>query len=83
MGTGALVTGVASVIIGTSIFRKLTFVKATTAVVIGSILYKACVQLAMSQDILVQQDQKLITSMLFLIILVTSNERKRRVKAHA
>ena len=82
MGTGALVTGVASVIIGTSIFRKLTFVKATTAVVIGSILYKACVQLAMSQDILVQQDRS-VHSMLFLIILVTSNERKRRVKAHA
>ena len=36
MGTGAIVIGLASVIIGTSIFKKLTFVKATTSVIIGS-----------------------------------------------
>lgn len=82
IGTGALVTGVASVIIGTNLFRKLTAMKATSAVIIGSILYKACVQIAISLG-LVAQDQKLITSVLFLIILITSNEKKRRVKAHA
>lgn len=82
IGTGALVTGVASVIIGTSLFRKLTLMKATTAVIIGSVLYKACVQLAISFG-LKAQDQKLITSVLFLIILITSNEKKRRVKSHA
>ncbi|NLL01202.1 MAG: ABC transporter permease [Clostridiales bacterium] len=82
IGTGALVTGVASVIIGTNLFRKLTFMKSTSAVVIGSILYKACVQMAISFG-LRAQDQKLITSILFLIILITSNERKRRVKGHA
>lgn len=82
IGTGALVTGVASVIIGTNLFRKLTLMKATTAVIIGSILYKACVQVAISFG-LKAQDQKLITSVLFLIILITSNEKKRRVKRHA
>ncbi len=82
IGTGALVTGVASVIIGTNLFRKLTFMKTTTAVIIGSILYKACVQVAISLG-LVAQDQKLITSVLFLIILVTSNEKRRRAKANA
>jgi putative ABC transport system permease protein len=82
IGTGALVTGVASVIIGTNLFRKLTFMKTTTAVIIGSVLYKACVQVAISLG-LVAQDQKLITSVLFLIILITSNEKRRRVKANA
>lgn len=42
-GTGSMVIGLASVIIGTSLFKKLTFVKTTTAVIIGSILYKGCV----------------------------------------
>lgn len=82
IGTGALVTGVASVIIGTNLFRKITVMKATTTVIIGSILYKACVQLAISLG-LVAQDQKLITSVLFLIILITSNEKRRRAKANA
>ena len=82
IGTGALVTGVASVIIGTNLFRRMTFVKATTAVILGSILYKACVQVAISCG-LKAQDQKLITSVLFLIILITSNEKRRRAKANA
>lgn len=47
MGTGAMVIGLASVIIGTSIFRKLTLLRTTTAVLIGSIIYKACVAIAL------------------------------------
>lgn len=82
IGTGALVAGVASVIIGTNMFRRFTFFKATTTVIIGSILYKACVALAIAFG-LEAQDQKLITALLFLIILITCNEKKRRVKAHA
>ena len=46
MGTGAMVIGLASVIIGTSIFKKISFVKTTTAVLVGSIIYKACVAVA-------------------------------------
>ncbi|HHX63244.1 MAG TPA: ABC transporter permease [Epulopiscium sp.] len=47
MGTGAVVIGLATVIIGTNLFRKISFVKSTTAVIIGSILYKLCISLAM------------------------------------
>lgn len=47
MGTGAIVIGLATVIIGTNLFKKLTFLKATTAVILGSIIYKACMSLAM------------------------------------
>ena len=37
-GTGSMVIGLASVIIGTKLFRRVSFMKTTTAVVIGSIL---------------------------------------------
>lgn len=43
MGTGTVVICLASVIIGTSVFKNVTFLKPTTAVLLGSIFYKACV----------------------------------------
>lgn len=79
-GTGTIVIGLASVIIGTNIFKKNSF-KATTAVVVGAILYKACVALAIAAG-MGASDLKLITALLFLVILVVSNDRKRRVKAN-
>ena len=42
MGTGTVVIALASVIIGTNLFSRSSFIRATSAVVIGSILYKAC-----------------------------------------
>lgn len=81
MGTGAVVIGLASVIIGTSLFRNLTFMKATTSVVIGSVLYKACTAVAMKN--FEPQDMKLITAILFLIVLLISMERKKKVKIDA
>lgn len=78
MGTGAIVIGLASVIIGTSIFKKISYVKTTTAVIIGSIIYKVCVAIAIRN--FEPQAMKLITAVLFLIILVISMERKTKVK---
>lgn len=86
MGTGTMVIGLASVIIGTSLFKKITFLRVTSSVVIGSIMYKACVALAIKYGSVFgfqAQDLKLITSALFLIILVLGRERKRKVKADA
>ena len=80
-GTGALVLGLASVIIGTSLLKGLTFLNATTAVLIGSVLYKACVAIAIKFFDPVYM--KLITAVLFLIILVVSMERKKKVKGNA
>lgn len=82
MGTGTVVIGLASVIIGTNLFKQVSFIKATTAVIIGSVIYKACVSIAISLG-LVASDLKLITSVLFLAILIIGSERKRKVKAHA
>ena len=76
IGTGAVVIGLASVIIGTSLFKKATFLRVTSSVIIGSILYKACVALAMFAGIDANAI-KLITAVLFLIILVISMDRKK------
>ena len=78
MGTGTMVIGLASVIIGTTLFRKVNFMSVTTSVVIGSILYKACVAVAV-HFLRNANDLKLITSVLFLIILVVSMDKKRKV----
>lgn len=75
MGTGQVVFGLAAVIIGTTIFKKLDFVKGTTAAIVGSILYKGCIQVA----ILMGLDANLlnlITALLFLLILILGNAKK-------
>lgn len=80
IGTGTIVIGLASVIIGMNLFRNVKFVKPTTAVIVGSILYKACVAIAISSG-LTASDLKLVTSVLFLIILVISGKKSRKVKS--
>ncbi len=81
MGTGALVIGLASVIIGMSFFKKMSFVKSTTAVIVGSIFYKLCVALALK--FAGATATKLVTAILFLVILVVSVDRKKKVKINA
>ncbi len=81
MGTGAIVIGLASVIIGTSFFKNLSMIKATTAVMIGSVFYKACTAVAMRN--FEPMDMKLVTAVLFLAVLLISMERKKKVKHHA
>ena len=81
-GTGVMVMGLASVIIGTKLFQQISFVKATTAVIFGTILYKACIAAAISMG-MAPSDLKLITAALFLIILVVTGRKERKVKIHA
>lgn len=75
MGTGTMVIGLASVIIGTNVFGKLSFLKTTTTVIIGSIIYKACVAIAIACG-MQAIDMKLITGALFLIILIVSSLKR-------
>lgn len=82
MGTGQIVFGLATVIIGTTLFRKMSFVKGTTAVMVGSMIYKACIQIAISCG-LPPNLLKLITALLFLVILVLGNMEKSGVRKHA
>ena len=74
MGTGQVVFGLASVIIGISLLRKVRFVRGTTAVLVGSILYKVCIQAAMQLGF----DPfmlKFITAVLFLLVLIVSGRK--------
>lgn len=82
MGTGSMVFGLAAVIIGVNIFKNRQKVNSSTAAIVGSIIYKACVAFALSLG-LVPQDLKLITATLFLIILVIGGAKKKKVKFHA
>lgn len=75
MGTGQMVFGLAAVIIGTTLFRKMSFVKGTTAVLVGSVFYKACIQVAISLG-LPANLMKLATAVLFLLVLVLGNRQK-------
>lgn len=78
-GTGTIVIGLANVIIGTNLFRRVKHLKPTTAVILGSIVYKGCVSIAIEVG-LKASDMKLITSMLFLVILVVGNTGRRAKK---
>ncbi len=78
IGTGTMVMGLASVIIGTRVFARFGFIRATTAVILGTIVYKACISAAMAMGLQTLY-MKLITSILFLIILVISENKKRKV----
>ena len=82
MGTGTLVLAVASVIVGTQLLAGMRFLRATTAVVLGSILYKGCVALALSLG-LSPFDLKLITAVLLLIIIIAGSQNRKKGKRHA
>ena len=59
--------------------KNVSKIKATTSVVIGAILYKGCVAAAIELG-MSATDMKLITSTLFLIILIATMDRKKKVK---
>ena len=71
MGVGTAVIGLASVIIGTALFGQVSLFNFSLSVILGSILYKGCVAAA-SRLGLQSSDLKLITAVLFLLILVIS-----------
>ncbi|WP_294151874.1 ABC transporter permease [uncultured Clostridium sp.] len=79
VGTGTIVMGLASVIIGTKVFARFGKLKATTAVILGTIVYKGCVSMAMALGLKTLY-LKLITSIFFLVILVVSENGKKKVR---
>lgn len=82
MGTGTMVLGLASVIIGTKLLKNLSFVKSTTAVLFGAVAYKACVACAISLG-LEAKDMKLVMAVLFLAILVLTVDKRKKVRGNA
>lgn len=75
LGTGTVVMGLASVIIGVSILGKVSFVKATTLSIVGAIIYKAVIAMALGVN-LNASDVKLLTAVIVIIALTLNNRNK-------
>ena len=73
-GTGSVVIGLAAVIIGTTLFSRIHFVKPTSGVIIGMIIYKACISAAMLVG-LKPENTNLIVALLFVATLIVSNRK--------
>ncbi|NLW70319.1 MAG: ABC transporter permease [Eubacteriaceae bacterium] len=76
MGTGQMVFGLAAVIIGSTVFRKMSFVKGTSCALAGSLIYKLCIQIAILLG-LPANLLKMVTAVLFLVILIVGQSRTR------
>ncbi|ASA21070.1 ABC transporter permease [Paenibacillus donghaensis] len=70
MGIGMIVIGLASVIIGEAIFGARNVFRATLAVVLGSIVYRIVVAIALRVSWLDASDLKLITAIIVIVALV-------------
>ncbi len=73
MGVGTIVAGLASVIVGEAVIGEMTVFRATIGVIIGSILYRLSIALALTLRIgqlhITPSDLKLITAVLVVIAL--------------
>lgn len=80
MGIGTIVIGLASLIIGMSLFGKVKFMKPTTKVIIGSIIYQACLTAAQKLGV-PSAYNKLIMALMFTAAIVLSGREKRKAGA--
>ncbi len=80
MGIGMIVIGLASLIIGLSVFGKLRFMKPTTMVIIGAVIYQACLGAALLIGV-PSAYNKIIMAVLFTAALVVSGKIKAKGRA--
>ena len=89
MGIGMIIIGLASVIIGEAIFGTKTIMRTTLAVIVGAIIYRIVLALALRVDFLDTGDMKLITAFIVICALVfpqfleKKREKNRKAKRHA
>lgn len=74
MGTGIVVMALAAVIMGNSIFKEGNILKGTTLTIIGALVYKASVAMALKLG-LPPTDLKLITSVIVVLALWLNNKK--------
>lgn len=72
MGTGTVVMGLAAVIIGTSLFERMSFVKVTTLSILGAIIYKGAIAIVLKLG-LNANDLKLMTAVIVVIALCSNS----------
>lgn len=73
MGVGIVVMGLASIIVGQSLFKKISIVKVTTSVLVGSIIYRAAIAAALRTN-LEPTDLRLITALIVVVFLGVNNK---------
>lgn len=73
MGTGTVVIGLASVIIGRAVFGKLRFVQGSTSVIYGSIIYKLGIGAALKFG-LSATDVKIMSAIFFVIVIMLQKD---------
>ncbi len=78
MGIGMVVLGLASVIIGLSLFKRVKFMKGTTMVILGSLVYKAAYQIVLSLGIPTDFNN-LMKALIFLIALVLGGSELKKL----
>lgn len=72
MGQGVVVMGLATVVIGITIFGKLSLLKCTTLSILGAIIYKVAIAIALRVNFN-PNDLKLITAIIVIIALASNN----------
>lgn len=78
-GTGTMVMGLAAVIIGTTVFKKVRFMRLTSGVLLGMIIYKACITAAISSG-MESSDTNLIITVFFVATLLLNGFRTKKRK---
>lgn len=73
MGIGIVIIGLASVIIGMSVFKKVRFMKNTTKVILGAVIYQLCFAIALILKV-PSAYNKLIMAGLFAAALIAGNK---------
>jgi putative ABC transport system permease protein len=68
MGIGTLILGIASIIIGQTVLRRVKFFKETTIVLVGTIIYQFTIYLAMNLG-MSATDLKMATSLVIVLFL--------------
>ena len=79
-GTGMVVMALAAVIIGSSLFGRISFVRSTTAVLLGMVIYRGCLAFALQLELFPPNYLKLLMSVIFTVALVLSKQRERASK---
>lgn len=82
MGVGVIVVGLAAVILGEATFSTRTIILATVGCVVGSILYRVVVAVALNADFigLQAQDLKLVTAVLVVLAMTLPGARQKWAK---
>jgi putative tryptophan/tyrosine transport system permease protein len=68
MGIGTLVLGIASIIIGQTLLKRVRFLKKTSTILIGTIIYQFTIYLAMNLG-MSATDLKMVTSIVIVVFL--------------